>query len=221
MSDVVRKLEYFRSEINKATASYAAWKSFHDICVENKDAYKSFNRNATYWNITQYALQQSFFITLGRIFDTNSKSVSIFRLVRTCKGNIREFSKPSLRKRKGNEDWVDSYIDQAYEVTSRDFERLRMEIKPYKQTFDDNFKPIRHQVFAHFDGTSASCTQTLFGKVKISECEDILGFLNQVYRYVLELYNNGRLISLDERNLDIEEKLRSDLSEISTHLANA
>lgn len=221
MSDLVRKLNLFRNEIDKAIMSYSAWRSFHDLASSNKEAYSSFNKNATYWNITQYTLQMSYYIALGRIFDCNGKSISIFKLVKSCKSNIHEFSKQSLATRKGPEVWTDEYKASVYTPTTRDFEKIRLKVKAVKQIFDQKIQPVRHKIYAHLDDDSVENSRELFAKITIGEFEDILHFLDQLYRYIWELYHNGRLIDIDEGSFSKNERIFSDLQQISESLKNA
>ncbi|GAB2597829.1 AbiU2 domain-containing protein [Nitrincola alkalisediminis] len=221
MSDLVRQLNLFRNEIDKAIMSYSAWHSFHDLASSDRSAYSAFNRNAAYWNISQYTLQMSYYVALGRVFDCNEKSISIFKLVRSCKKNINDFSKASLAVRKGSELWTEEYKANVYTPSLRDFENIRLKVKAVKQLFDDKIQPVRHKVFAHLNDDTVDNTKDLFAKITISELEGVLHFLDQLYRYIWELYYNGRLIDIDDGVFSMNDRVSSDLQKISENLKNA
>ena len=90
----------FKSEISIATTAFYVWKLINNGASENKEVHSQLNDNALSWNIITHSLQNTFFISLGRIFDTDGDSFSVHRMMRMYISKLDQFSKESLRERK-------------------------------------------------------------------------------------------------------------------------
>ena len=220
MSNLLRQLSLFRSEVDKAVMSYSAWRTFHDQTVSAKSLKVNLNRNAAYWNIIQYSLQMSYYMALGRIFDCNGKSISIFKLIKACKSNINEFSKESLALRKGDV-WSVEYAKNVTVPESADFEKIRLKVKDFKILFDEKIQPVRHKVYAHLNDDSVDELQSLYSKISVGEFEKVLYFLQQLHEYVWQLYHNGRLIPLEEGSFENNKRITADFKLIAEKIVKA
>ncbi len=98
--EIATLLNAISIEITVAAQSFFAWKSINNTASNDSSIHKSINSNALSWNIILHSLQTTFFISIGRIFDTNSQSCSIHLLFRQCKKSIKDFEKYSICKRK-------------------------------------------------------------------------------------------------------------------------
>ena len=126
--------EEFRKDINTACRSFYILKNIHNIVAKDKKVYQALSGNALSYNIILHSLQNTFFITIGRLFDTDKKSLSVHTFLRKCSENVDQFSKDALRKRrmKGHEadkpSWLDEYIEKSYQPNKEDFLRLKGEV---------------------------------------------------------------------------------------------
>jgi len=84
IDDILKEID---KEITVAAQAFFAWKSIHNIASKDKIIKKAINENASSWNIFLHSLQATFFIAIGRIFDTNPQSCSIHLLFRQCKNS--------------------------------------------------------------------------------------------------------------------------------------
>ena len=159
-------------------------------------------------------------MALGRIFDCNGKSISIFKLIKACKSNINEFSKESLALRKGDV-WSVEYAKNVTVPESADFEKIRLKVKDFKILFDEKIQPVRHKVYAHLNDDSVDELQSLYSKISVGEFEKVLYFLQQLHEYVWQLYHNGRLIPLEEGSFENNKRITADFKLIAEKIVKA
>lgn len=173
-------LKEIGNEITVAAQAFFTWKSIHNVASKDKNIEKALNANALSWNICLHSLQATFFIAIGRIFDTNPRSCSIHLLFRQCKNSIEKFSKYSLEQRRINEaggkkpEYLESFIKKTYEPKPADFNKLKKNVSRVQKIYEQNFRQIRHKVFAHNDSEYMSNPTDLFAGATIYDAEDIL-----------------------------------------------
>ena len=209
-------LNKIRDEITVATQAFFAWKSIHNVTSKDKKTEQALNSNALSWNIYLHSLQNTFFITIGRLFDTNSQSCSIHLLFRQCKNSINEFSKSSLRRRRIKDtnnikpDYLDDFISNTYEPKLSDFKKLKKNISRVQRIYEQHFRPVRHKVFAHNDADYIANNSELFSGVMLNDAEDILKTLYKVEKVIWDLYMNGKKMNYDYWELNEEEHILKD-----------
>ena len=142
------------------------------------------------------AYQTSFFIVLGRIFDQKSPH-NIDRLLKVAQENIDIFKKASLEKRKRKEsdnasDWIDDYLKDVYVPVAADFRELRKKVREYRKIYNNNYRDIRHKIYAHKQITDTEEVQKLFSKTNIRELQKVFVFVNALYEALWQLFYNGR-----------------------------
>jgi len=151
--DIFRhELEVFRTEAESAIQFFYAYHSIHAFLADNDKALQIVNKAPLFWRTNVGALQTSFFIVLGRVFDQNSNH-NIGRLLKTSQNNADFFSKEALegRKRKDSknaDEWIDDYMKDAYEPTVSDFRRLRKYVSKYRKIYVNEYRDIRRKIYA-------------------------------------------------------------------------
>ncbi len=211
--------DMFHQELTLACQAFFAWKAIHNLLSNDRKLYNSFNRNALSWNLIMHSLQATFFITLGRIFDTDQNSFSVHKVFRCCKKEIHQFNREGLRSRRlENEkeipDWLDGYINEAYEAKSKDFTKLKKEVNKVQRIYEDIYRPIRHKIFAHKDYDHLSNTAVLFKETTIGQAENILKTLYQAKMVIRSLYDNGRHSTIGSWELKEEEYVHKDIESL-------
>lgn len=200
MSDLeqlfTRELEIFRTEAQAGAQFLYSYLAFDSIISENKKALDFVNHTPLFWKTNMGALQTSFFIVLGRVFDQTSKH-NIDVLLKVAENNISIFSKSALAVRKKREstnahEWLDDYLKRSYEPTARDFRELRRKMKGYRRIYEANYRDIRRKVYAHKEVTESADVQKLFSKTNIRELQRVFVFVNALYEALWELFHNGR-----------------------------
>lgn len=212
MNDVDALRQRFRREVMTATWSFYAWKHINNIAAQDRNVLRGMNNTPAVWNTITHALQTTFFITLGRIFDVDGGALSISSFLNKCQTEIQQFGKSALTQRKQADaksgeklDWLDGYIANAYEPRAEDFRALKRAAKKHKAKYEDIYRPIRNLVVAHTNLAAAEATSTLFEKTRIGDIEEILLFLHQVVEVITQLHINGRKTELSEHQMKEEE----------------
>lgn len=95
-----RMFELVQGDIEKAIESNNAYLTIHDLARADPAVLAKYNRFADFWTLNAYALQTTFFIAFGRIFDERQDSFSIQKLVEATILNPAFFSKAALLERK-------------------------------------------------------------------------------------------------------------------------
>ncbi len=192
------ELEVFGTEVESAIQFFYASLSISASLTDNEEALRLVNETPMFWRTIFGALQTSFFIALYRIFDQNKHSKhNIDKLLRVAQSNADIFSKEALeaRKRKGSEnanDWIDEYMKDAYVPTVSDFRLLRKYVNKYRKVYENRYRDIRKEIFAHKGLSKSDAVQKLFDKTNKRELEKLLLFLNRLYKCLWELFNNGK-----------------------------
>ncbi|MGH9325276.1 MAG: hypothetical protein ACRD2B_01100 [Terriglobia bacterium] len=203
--------EVLCNEVTNTIQSFYTWKHVHNYVSGNKAALTEMNRNPTFWNISTHALQTTFIITIGRVFDKDQRSHSIQKLLAEMAAHPEYFSRASLERRKreaargGDVSWLPDYLRDVWEPRTADLEGLRDELNPTIEKYGEIYQPIRHKMFAHND--IAVDISVLLSKSLITDVEKILYELHDMLEAVWQLYMNGREPRLGQQKYDYEERI--------------
>lgn len=217
-----QRLEILRSEVVKAIQSFYTWKHINNYAAANPIVLKRMQQNSTFWNITVYALQTTFIITTGRLFDKDPRSSSIQKFLAEMASHPDYFSKQSLERRKceatrgGNVSWLPDYLRDVWEPTTPDLEQLRDTINPTIEKYEQVYQPIRHKMFAHTD--IAVDRNALLKETIITDIERILYTLYDTIEAVWQLYMNGMKPTLGVREYDDESRISKTTRRVMTKL---
>lgn len=208
----IHDLEIFRTEATSGLQFYFTWLAIQYIIGENKKALDMLNENSIFWMTNISALQISAFITLGRIFDNNSKN-NISKLLAYAEKNRDIFSKTALadRKRKGSDnadEWLPTYLKSVHVPADKDFNRLKKNVKKYQKIYDENYRKIRNRIYAHKEVTKKEKVTQLFKRTTIRELEIIFVFLIKFYNALWELTYNGKEPKLKSLPYSIKELIK-------------
>jgi DNA-binding ferritin-like protein len=207
----------FRAEIDTAAQAFFLWRAINRRASEDRGIYRGLNEQALSWNILTHSLQTTFFIVLGRLFDTDGDAFSVHAFLRSCIENVEQFSKDALRQRKlanssgGEPEWLDEYINSAYVAVEKDFQIMRSELSKRQKRYEKVYRPIRNMVVAHKDAATMDNVDALFGKTNVAEIEELLCFLHQIQETVFQLLHNGRMTKLGDHPFTEEEYVGRDV----------
>jgi hypothetical protein len=191
------ELEVFRTEAEEAIRFSYAYLTINSALAHNEKALRIVNEAPLFWGTIAEALQTSFFIALGRVFDQNSQH-NIDRLLKVAQQyNVDIFSKGALeaRKRKGSQnadEWIDGYMKHVYVPTANDFRRLRKHVSKCRRVYENGYRDIRDQFYAHKMLSKPDDVQKLFAKANIREMQKLSIFLSRLHDCLWELFHNGR-----------------------------
>ena len=204
-------LNLAREEVEIATESFYTYIEIHNQLSSNDSLYRILNRNPSFWNIILHALQNTFIITLGRIFDDLPSSHSIHKVINNCLAHLELFSKAALAKRKmknGNKpDWLDKYLSNAFEPSVDDLRVFKKELSKHRKVFDPVYKDIRNKVVAHTEFKDSRQISDLFSGTQIGEIEKILYGLHDILDAIWELMQNGKEPTLGSKTYDYKDRI--------------
>lgn len=234
------QLELFRTEGESVIQFFYAWDATHAVAGKNKSVVKLLNEAPLFWNTTLGALQASTFMALGRVFDPDQKNHSITRLLGLGHANLDIFSKEALGERKRKlsanaDEWLTEYLKDVYVPNGDDFRRLKRHVAQRRKIYEQNYRPIRHMVFAHRAVVTRAEVSALFAKTNLRELRQLLVFLGRLHEVMWQLYFNGHKPALRparfsvnrmleqpsprERGRELQERLVHEASEFFKHHA--
>jgi len=193
------ELEVFRTEAESGIQFFYSYVAVHAVAGEHKEVHQLLNRAPLFWNTALGALQASTFIALGWVFDQDQKKSkhNVDRLLRIAQSNMAIFSKEALagRKRRDSanaDEWLDEYLRDVYVPNADDFRRLRRHVAKRRRVYEDNYRALRHHIFAHKGISAKEDVQALFDKTNVRELQQLLIFLSRLHEALWQLYHNGR-----------------------------
>jgi nitroreductase len=191
------ELEVFRTEAESASQFLFGYFAVHAVAFDRKQIHRLLNTAPLFWNTALGALQLSAaHIALGRIFDQETTH-NVNRVLRLAQQNPTIFSKEALGRRKralsrNADEWLDDYLKTAYVPSAKDFRRLRSHVAKKRRIYEDKYRALRHQFFAHKEISDRVQVDALFSKTNVQELRRLVVFLQRLHEALWQLYNNGR-----------------------------
>jgi len=195
-----RVFELIRGDVETAVKSNHTYLTINNLVVADSELGHKINRFPDFWTLNRLALQTTFFIAFGRLFDKRRDAWSVPKLVDETISKSGLFSKAQLRERKlrvglpgpsSIPNWLDESIQGAWEPTATDLVFLKTELEPYCDKFHAIYAPIRHSYYAHRGKEDEGAIAALFSKTQLGEVNEILRFLYTLVVAIQELANNG------------------------------
>jgi hypothetical protein len=193
-----RIFHLIRGDVEAATKCNHAYLTINHLIVSEPALHEKINKFADFWTMNSFALQTTFFISFGRLFDKRQDALSAQKLVDATIANPRLFSKAALRERKRklsrdgtDPEWLVESIQNAWEPTTADLIPLNDALAPHREKFKIIYSPIRHRYYAHRSKDDEAAISALFGKTQIDEVNEILRFLHTLIWAIQELASNG------------------------------
>jgi hypothetical protein len=189
-------LNRIRNEVETATAAFYTAEEINQFGLDSPDNLEKLNRDAGFWKLHVYALQTTYFVTLGRLFENRRDVHSMKTVFDETEAHPEYFEKTALadRKRKlanGREpDWLKGYLEDAWEPTADELRAFRAALEPARTTYQSTYSAIRHKFFAHSE-RDAALANRLLENTQVADIEDIFYGLNEVVLALHALYDNG------------------------------
>ena len=161
---------------------------------KDADAHQALLGNARFWSDYNYMTIQTTVIFLGKIFDPNSKTYNLSKMINSASKAIPYFNREALRKRKtalGVEtEIIDGYIPTAYELSKADIKAIKQEIKKANALWD-KIEPFRNKIYAHSEILTSEERLELFGQVKYDDLKDLIQILLNISHALEQAELNG------------------------------
>lgn len=188
----------FQSETDDAVRYAYSLLGLYGSIPREPNLTKAMNENAIFWGIVLNALTGSTVVTLGRIFDDDSRSYGISRLLNHCTKRISIFSKSSFEARQRAqlhlyaESVVDTRIASQYVPQPKDFDAIADQVEPFKAYYKKEIQPLRHKLHAHrgvaCESEIRKLPTTAIEPVRLREC---VLFLKALRVALYGLYHEG------------------------------
>ena len=85
ISDQEKRFEYellvFENEVHEAMRCFYIWRALKKAAPKSQKLFHQSNRNAEFWNTVDNSVQSNSLIVVGRIFDEDSRTNSVGRLL--------------------------------------------------------------------------------------------------------------------------------------------
>ncbi len=191
-----RELELFRQECESAAQFFFGYMAVHEVTRRRPLVWGLLNRNAMFWNTATGAMQSAAIIAMGRIFDQGSPH-NIDRVLKIAQDHPSMFSRAALGRRKQGSassapSWLETFLVGAYVPTASDFRRLRAHVKKRRRIYENNYRDLRHKIYAHRAVADDAEAQLIVAKTSVREIERLLLFLLRFYETMWHLFMNGR-----------------------------
>lgn len=193
--------EVVHGDLDITISSITTYLTINRAAARDVDAFTVLNREAEFWRIVSYSLQEAFFLGLGRLFDERRNTIGVEDLVDATIEHRGFFTREEMKARKLSQihlepgehepEWLIDFVKQAWQPQRGDLEYLRTELQPYIERFRQVHGPIRHQYFAHRSKLCDAAIGELFEKAVIDESIEILKFLKALTHSIWDLAWNG------------------------------
>ena len=205
-----RELHIFGMEGEAALQFFYAEQTVRAVAASDRSVLRALNNTPLFWNTSRDAHQTAALVTLGRVFDPKPTNHSVTRLLSIAHSNLHIFSKQTLAARMREmsatvDEWLQEFVDAAYEPTSEDFRRLKGYVATRRRTYEAHYRPLRHNVFAHRGVMNRAEVGALFEKTNIHELQRLLVFLPRLREALWQLFYNGRKPTLRPARFSVKE----------------
>lgn len=192
-----RDFDIIRNDVNAAMVCCYTHRALNHLAATDEALALRLNRTPGFWQVTSFSLQNSLFIVLARILDSDDHVHSVHQLLRSTTAHPEFFNKASLpaRKLRLSNDWdwgvLDEYIARAWEPSVQDLRALKKALAPHKGKFDAIYRPIRHQI-AHIIYKDDASIAALYSRTLKADIDEILCFLFTLVQAIQEVAHNAR-----------------------------
>jgi hypothetical protein len=213
----LEELNIFKNEVYIVIKSLYTELAIGAIATNDSKVMSALNTSPTFWNAVLGSLQQSTFITLGRIFEVDASKHTLNTLMNIASTNIDLFSKEAFSQRwkidrTSLHDYLPEYLEKSYFPSVEEFRQFSKYVSKQKAFYKKTYAPIRIH-FAHKMYVSNSDVQVLFDKVNIPELESFCVRLYGIYDVLWNLYHNARgpLLPLKSHVFSTEDILKQEI----------
>ena len=198
ISDQEKRFEYellvFENEVHEAMQCFYIWRALKKVAPKSQKLLRQLNINAEFWNTVDNSVQSNSLIVLGRIFDEDSRTNSVGRLLNFAKSCSAIFSKAAFSKRKEQQNpnanhIVDDLMKRVKEPTGADFRQLEEFVAARRCLYEKCYKQIRNQRYAHRQ-REVDLTG-VYALTNTTELSRLLTDLKKLHDELWHWYHNG------------------------------
>jgi hypothetical protein len=206
--------EIIKNDVHGAMVSCYTHRAINHVAATEMDILEKMNGSAEFWQVTSFSLQNTLFITLARILDSDRDVHSIHQVLNATIAHPEFFNHAALRARKlsvpggqWNPKFLDEYVAGAWEATTQDLRVLKKALAPHKTKFDEIYKPIRNQV-AHIILKDDARVADLYSRTLKTDIDEILCFLHSLIKSIWCMAFNAEAPNLNGDHYGYAERVR-------------
>jgi hypothetical protein len=173
----------------------------------------SLNRDPTFWNAHTYAHLTAAFVSLGRLYETNSDHDTLASLLAFVQRNLHLFTHESLATRKKlagmASEQAKRFVKDTFVADETTFSDVRRSCAQARSIYISKAKPIRDKVFAHTAKTNGVDLDFLYKDFLTGDFENLAVLPLRLHRAIFHLYHDGIQPILQDAPTQIEAVLTS------------
>ena len=211
--DYWRDYDIIRDDVHAAMVACYTQRTINSIAANDEEILEKINRSAEFWQVTSFSLQNTLFIVLARILDSDPDVHSIHHVLSATIAHPEIFNHDALRVRKlsipgtePNLPWLNEYVANAWEPTIQDLRSLKKALAPHKNKFDSIYKPIRHQI-AHIIHKDPAIVEALYSRTLKADIDEILRFLHCLVKSIWYMAYNAERPNLNGDHYGYAERV--------------
>jgi hypothetical protein len=208
--------EIIKNDVHAAMVSCYTHRTINHIAATDMDIVEKMNHQPEFWQVTSFSLQNTLFIVLARLLDSDPGVHSIHPVLNATIAHPEFFDHAALRARKLSipgtpknppPPWLDEYVAAAWEPTTQDLRALKKALAPHKAKFDQIYKPIRNQI-AHIIHKDEAGVAALYSRTLKADIDEILRFLHCLIKSIWYLAYNAERPDLNGDHYGYTERVR-------------
>lgn len=210
--EFLAEMNRMSSEISQCMTLFYQYIEINNYAAEKREIFDALNNNGEFWNVNNYALQQTMFISLGRIFDSGKDTHSIYKLLKAARVNRQFFSKSALLARRMKNlakkpDFMDEFIAAAHEPTEHELHMIKDSLKAAGAKYTAVYGNIRNQHIGHTIVRDRPAIDLMYGKVVLAETREVFYALADAMFVLRQLWDNGRKPVMGKLKLTTPERV--------------
>lgn len=187
------ELRIFDSDVDEVVQCFYIWRTVHAAARRSRKVYDMLNRNSGFWNVALGSIQANSLVALGRIFDKDSRTHNVKRLLKLAQDKPAVFSKHAVRERKSkilanNSSLLEDYMRNVHDPSLADFKRLHSFVDARRKVYERCYKHLRDKRYAHRERTNIS---EFFAQTDIRELAQLVTDLSKLHRVLWDWQQNG------------------------------
>lgn len=198
----LRELECIDSQLTRVLDVFNFLEELSRLSSESEIAFAAFNTTPLFWHVLRDCLQESMFMGLGRLCDSSSDVVSVWRVLAGAMGHPEFFSAEALRRRVAKRGLTESLANHLMAGAwvpgeGADLRFLKDAASCHLRLIEKTYAPIRDRYYGHRPaGVDAGA---MFEGTNRQELGEALDVLRQVVAGLRFFYDNGVRPKVDVR----------------------
>jgi hypothetical protein len=201
----VQELRHIENEVTHVVDIFNFLEEITRLGNESEAAFDAFNTTPLFWNVHRDCLQESMFMSLGRLCDPSPDAINVSRILTTAMVHPEFFCEQALRRRLKernlSKEQADNLVADAWVPKDKaDFKYLKKAVSFHLSRIEQIYRPIRNSHYGH--RLTHSTIHAMFARTNRKELGETLDALHELVGGLLSLHENGLKPEIDARDLE-------------------